>query len=232
MERQRDGNRQRGRTEAERGGGNGNQCGFVFNPSGEESGENFPLSSPETSLARQAFSLLRRYVLFYVFFFLSSANCQNYRCSAWRGSWTLQSLRTFRVKFPGSVCHLIKEWFVFFGATVSTLINFQQDSLIHESPGGRLGSVLGGFCKSIITLLPPKGKAVPVDVEVILFLYRHKIYPRIRGIGRNGPRSALYQIVTHPLSYNPIRGAWVSTHATLTAALSVLGALPISQMSI
>lgn len=69
VERQRDGNRQRGRTEAERGGGNGNQCGFVFNPSGEESGENFPLSSPETSLARQAFSLLRRYVLFYVFFF-------------------------------------------------------------------------------------------------------------------------------------------------------------------
>ena len=54
----------------ERGGGNGNQRRLVFNPRKEGSEENFPLSSPESSLTRQAPSLLRRCVLFcFVFFF-------------------------------------------------------------------------------------------------------------------------------------------------------------------
>lgn len=53
----------------ERGGGNGNQRRLVFNPRKEGSEENFPLSSPETSLTRQTSSLLRRCVLFFFCFF-------------------------------------------------------------------------------------------------------------------------------------------------------------------
>lgn len=60
------------------------------------------------------------------------------------------------------------------------LINFQQDRLVSESPGWEIRECLfgsfGGFCKSVITFLFPKGKAVLIGVKVILFLYRRKTH--------------------------------------------------------
>lgn len=87
----------------ERGGGNGNQRRLVFNPRKEGSEENFPLSSPETSLTRQTSSLLRRCVLVFFVFFSFISKLSKLQMLGIRGSQNLPSLWSFWIKFPASV---------------------------------------------------------------------------------------------------------------------------------